>query len=149
MSIFRFLIKITPQRWLQFLKLFFFSKGSFSFLLSLTGCWGAGLISLPWIRAWSWHMGITHPLGVQLLCLVVPWTSWTARAPSSYLFFLGWCLSLETSVCPRSILSLEKIWFEAKFEPADGKVWESFEDFVSGRKTGKVSFNPGQNFNGV
>lgn len=45
------------------------------------------------------------------------------NSPSSILpLFWGWYISLKTSVHSHNILSLEKIWFKAKFEPADGKV---------------------------
>lgn len=91
----------------------------------------------------------TNPLDVQHLCLVVPWTSWTALAPSSYFF-------LETSIHPCSILStlsLEKnliqgqIW--SSWWEVLGKLWGFCLLQPRGRKTGKVSFNPGQNFNMV
>lgn len=66
---------------------FSFSKCNFSFF-SLSG-WllrGRADFFAPWIGAWGWHVGISHPLDVQLYCLIVPWTSWTALAPSSPFF---------------------------------------------------------------
>lgn len=120
MNIFRFLIKISPQRLLKFLNYFCFSSMIlvlFShFLLRVR----ADFFALDQSMGLAWGhftaFGCSAPLPGCAMDLL--------NSPGSILllFYGGWYIILKTSHSILSTLSLEKkIWFKAKFEAADGK----------------------------